>query len=238
MLGFSVFAGARRELIEHVLERARKSRGPQRIGYLNAAQVNRASADPAFARTLRSMDLLYADGQSIVWAGRRSGATLPERLTAADFIEDFLRRAASLGVSIALVGGQPGSAASFSAFWRNQIPGLEFRYVHDGTFSDVETDEILDEIRRSHADVVLIGMGAPRQERLAEAAAGDGHAGVWWCVGALFEYGSWGKRRAPLWMRRSGLEWAFRLAQEPRRLAVRYLIGNPVFVWRVLTRSR
>lgn len=233
VLGYRIFKGDRSDLIETVIQAAQAPRNPFRVGYLNAAQFNLAVSNPEFDRALRSQNLLYADGQSVLWAARRFGIDIPERLTAADFMGDFLRRAATARVSVALVGGQPGAAASFSSFWRGQIPGLEIPFERDGFFSPAETGAVLQAIRRSQADVVLVGMGAPRQENLTEQAVLDGETRVWWSVGALFEYGPWGRTRAPLWMRRAGLEWAFRLAQEPRRLATRYLIGNPLFVWRV-----
>jgi N-acetylglucosaminyldiphosphoundecaprenol N-acetyl-beta-D-mannosaminyltransferase len=204
------------------------------VGYLNAAQYNLACSLEGFGDQLHAMDLLYADGQSIVWAARRSGTTLPERLSAGDFIGEFLQRSASAGLSVALVGGMPGSAARFGQYWQRRIPGLEVRYERDGFFCAAEEDAVWRAIEESDADVVLVGMGAPRQEAFVGRVSVRGRARLWWCVGALFEYGPGGLRRAPHWMRRSGLEWAFRLAQEPRRLAGRYLIGNPLFVWRAL----
>lgn len=233
-----MFAGARQDLIETLLRQARETSAPWCADYLNAAQFNRGESDPAFGATLRSMDLLYADGRSIVWAAHRAGVELPGRLTAADFIGEFLQQAAGSGVSVALVGGRPGSAASFAAFWKRRIPELDIPLERDGFFEPSETASVLESVAASEADVVLVGMGAPRQEALVEEARRRGEARVWWCVGALFEYGPWGKRRAPVWMRRSGLEWLFRLLQEPRRLAGRYLIGNPLFVWRVLMKTK
>ncbi len=237
VLGYDLFQGARQELIRHLLEAVASARTPYRVGYLNAAQFNAGEDDPEFRERLRSMDLLYADGQSIVWAAGRCGVSLPERITAADFIGDFLREAASAGLAIALVGGVPGSAEQFASYWKREIPGLDLPFLHHGFFGASEQSDLAHSIRSSGAQVVLIGLGAPRQEDFVTQFNDADAPRVLWCVGALFEYGPWGKRRAPAWMRNAGLEWAFRLAQEPRRLARRYLLGNPLFVWRVLTRS-
>jgi N-acetylglucosaminyldiphosphoundecaprenol N-acetyl-beta-D-mannosaminyltransferase len=238
VLGFRLFAGDRRALIETLVRAARECRRPYRVDYLNAAQFNLACGSQEFAGRLRAMDLLYADGQSVVWAARREGEALPERLSAGDFIGEFLQRATSAGLSLALVGGTPGAAARFGEYWQRRVPGLEIRYTSDGFFDAGEAGAVCAAIEESDADVVLVGMGAPRQEAFVERAAGLGRARAWWCVGALFEYGPGGRRRAPHWMRRAGLEWAFRLAQEPRRLVGRYLIGNPLFVWRVMLRKQ
>lgn len=234
VLGYSLFPGNRDQLIDLILHAARSIRAPWRLGYLNAAQFNLGASDPDFARRLRAMDLLYPDGQSIVWAARRRGVRLDARLTAADFIGDFFRRAATAGVSVALVGGPPGAAAAFASYWSGQVPGLEIRFTCDGFFAPGRQADVCRNIEAANPDIVLVGMGAPRQECFVERASASGAPRVWWCVGALFEYGPWGRRRAPRWMRDAGMEWAFRLAQEPRRLAGRYLIGNPLFVWRVL----
>ncbi len=237
VLGYDVFQGTRQEFIHTLLGAISRARSPYRVGYLNAAQFNAGEDDLEFRERLRSMDLLYGDGQSIVWAARRCGVSLRERLTSADFIGDFLREAASAGLAVALVGGVPGSAEQFASYWKREIPGLEIPFHHHGFFSASEQADLTESIRSSGAQVVLVGLGAPRQEAFVAGISDADAPRVLWCVGALFEYGPWGKRRAPAWMRAAGLEWAFRLAQEPRRLAGRYLLGNPLFVWRVLTRS-
>lgn len=234
VLGYETYAGDPGGLIDAVLGAARTARKPYRVGYLNAAQVNLGESDPGFGQLLRSLNLLYADGQSIVWAARRRGVAIPGRLTAPDFMGDFLHRAGSTGVSVALLGGPAGAAESFASYWRGQEPELEILWARDGYFTAEEEAGVVASLQKADPDVVLVGMGAPRQERFVERAGASGRPRVWWCVGALFEYGPWGRRRAPVWMRRAGLEWAYRLAQEPRRLAGRYLIGNPLFVWRVL----
>jgi N-acetylglucosaminyldiphosphoundecaprenol N-acetyl-beta-D-mannosaminyltransferase len=235
VLGCTVSLLDRTALIETILTTTRTTRKTYRVGYLNAAQINLGESDPGFGQLLRSMDLLYADGQSIIWAARQRGVRVPERLTAADFIGDFLRRAGTAGVSVAVLGGPAGAAESFASYWRAQAPELEIRWARDGYFSAEGESGVVASLEAADADVVLVGMGAPRQERFVERAAASGRPRVWWCVGALFEYGPWGRNRAPVWMQRAGLEWAYRLAQEPRRLAGRYLIGNPLFAWRVLT---
>lgn len=239
LLGLRVARLNRAELVRRLLDAAATRARPLRVGYLNAAQVNLAFDDPTFAGLLQRTDLLYADGQSIVWAARLRGtAPLPERLSAGDFMRDFIHAAAQSGVRLALIGGRPGEAELAAETFRTWAPQLRIVWTRDGYFEDAAGPAILDQLVQAEADCVLLGMGAPRQERWAHiwAETETGRPRVWWCVGALFEYfaGEDARRRAPEWMRHSGLEWLFRLALEPGRLWRRYLLGNPAFVTRVL----
>jgi N-acetylglucosaminyldiphosphoundecaprenol N-acetyl-beta-D-mannosaminyltransferase len=222
------------QFIEWTIARAAERRAPARIGYLNAAQVNLAFDSPDFAATLRRFDLLYADGQAVVWASRLRGPGAPERVNAGDFTREFFQACARAGLSVALVGGYPGDADRFAERYERETEGFKFRLKEHGFFKPEEAESVHERIEAADPDIALIAMGAPRQERIALEWSERGRPRVWWCVGALFEYDSGRRRRAPKWIRRVGLEWLFRLAMEPGRLWRRYLIGNPKFVWRVV----
>lgn len=210
-------------------------------GYFNAATTNLALEDPELAALLPRFDCLYADGQGVVRAARRLGAPVAERINAGDFVVELLRRCAGAGVAIGLVGGRPGEAAGFAGRARELAPGVRIVVALDGYFDEAEetrSGAVRAAIEAADPDLVIVGMGSPRQERWAvrwaDAAAREGGRGrAWWCVGALFEYYAGTRARAPVWARRAGLEWLFRLALEPRRLWRRYLIGNPKFLLRV-----
>ena len=229
--------------LEKVLRAAGERARPVRVGYLNAAQVNLAFNDPRHARRLAGLDWLYADGQAVVWATRWLKAPIPERINAGDFTGELVRGLAVKGLKLALVGGHPpgihptSEADRIADRFRAWAPGLNIVYTHHGFLDEALGDQILEALEAADPDLVLLGMGAPRQERWAEVWAERGRPRVWWCVGALFEYYAGTRRRAPQWMRRAGLEWLFRLAMEPRRLFKRYVIGNPLFVWRVWRRQ-
>ncbi len=233
------------EFAIRLLARAQARQAPFTVGYLNAAQVNLAFADPAHARALADLSCLYADGQSIVWTSRRFGEGLPERINAGDFLREFLESAAREGLRLAIVGGRPDPAggngpasevARAAAVFQDWAPALTLAYLHHGYLDDAAAARVGAELDAADPDLVLVAMGAPRQERRALEWAAQGRPRVWWCVGALLEYYSGSRRRAPVWMRRAGLEWLFRLAQEPLRLGGRYLVGNPLFLWRVWRR--
>lgn len=215
------------------------------ISYLNAATANLAWEQPEQAARLARMDALYADGQAVVWAARWLGAPIAERINAGDFTEVLMRRLAEGGLRLALVGGRPGQgerpaeADLAAAQFRRWAPPLKIVFTHHGYIQDAQQEaRMLAGLEAADPDLVLVGMGAPLQERRALAWAPQGRPRVWWCVGALFEYYAGTRARAPRWMRRAGLEWLFRLMLEPGRLARRYLIGNPLFVGRVVRRRR
>ena len=228
------------EFIDQVLAWAAEGSpaGPPRvISYLNAHTANLACRNAEFRALLERADLRYADGMAVVRAARELGVALPERVNAGDFLPRFLWAAADRGVKVALVGSEDCVVQAAARRLEGAIPGLRFALVHHGHF-DAGDGKIVELLRASGADVVLAGMGSPRQEAWALGPGQDCGARVIWCVGALFEYFGGARRRAPVWMREAGLEWLFRLALEPRRLAGRYMIGNAEFLWHVRQEKR
>lgn len=221
-------------LIDWLVHPEPSSVAPRAAAYLNAHTVNMAlRSDSELAPLLRPMDLLYPDGMSVVRAARRRGFPVSERVSAADFFLRFCWAAAARGRTVALVGGTPEVVAGCSAFLSEQVPALRIVLARDGFLKPREEPALAEELGRLRPDITLLGMGSPRQERLALTLRDNIGLPTVWCVGALFEYHAPGHRpHAPLWMRRAGMEWAFRLWQEPRRLARRYLLGNAEFLLR------
>lgn len=212
---------------------------PLFVTYLNAACSNIEAVDSEYRAILAKTDIVYADGQAVVWASGYLRQPLPERVNAGDFILEFCRQATARNLAIALVGGRPGVARRAADAWRTHVPDLKIAGTWDGFF-DGKEQEVLEQIRRSGANILLVGMGVPLQEKWAWKNRESLDVDVIWCVGALFEYYGESRARAPVWMRRAGLEWLFRLALEPRRLWRRYLVGNVQFVsrvWRYRRRS-
>ncbi|MCX8036005.1 MAG: WecB/TagA/CpsF family glycosyltransferase [Candidatus Sumerlaeia bacterium] len=237
VLGLPVARLTVAEFIERVSAAASERRG-WRIAYVNAANFNLAGDNPEFAETLRSFDLVYADGQAVVWASRFLGDPVPERVNAGDFIEQFCAACARRTLRVYLLGSKPDVAERAAQYLSARVAGVHIVGCHHGHFDLADSPRIAAEIARRAPDVVLVGMGAPRQEFWTAEHAASLNAGVVWCVGALFDYLAGETPRAPVWMRRVGLEWLFRLAVEPRRLWRRYLIGNWRFLWRVLCARR
>jgi len=208
------------------------------VTYLNAHCSNLAARDAEYRAAVNRFGLVYADGQGVVWASRALGAPVPERVNAGDFIPDFCRLCAIEGIRLFLLGSYQGVPERAAQTWSKAAPGLAVAGTRHGFFTPEEEESVAAAINAARPDILIVGMSAPRQELWALRWAERLHVPVIWCVGALFEYFSDTRPRAPVWMRRAGLEWLFRLALEPRRLWRRYLVGNARFVWRVLRARR
>ncbi|MDK2971114.1 MAG: hypothetical protein PWP23_869 [Candidatus Sumerlaeota bacterium] len=241
LFGLPLAAVTADEFIARLIAWSGEADRPRVAGYLNAHTANLLHRDPAHRANLERMDLVYADGMAVVRATRRLAPPgLPERVNAGDFLTRFLWTAATRGRRVALVGSRPRAVTSCAAAMEKRVDGLRFVLVRDGHFGIGSPEEarLLEELRAARPDILLAGMGSPRQEAWALSLPGHGVTiPVTWCVGALFEYYGY-RRRAPVWMREAGLEWAFRLALEPRRLARRYLLGNIEFLYRVRQAAR
>lgn len=220
-------------LIEIVADAASGGRR-LRIGYLNAHTSNLCARQAAMREALGACDIVYADGQAVVWAARLLGCPAPERVNAGDFIERLLEACAVRGVSVYVLGSYKGVARRAAREWTARVSGLTVAGAEHGFLEEGEEQAAARRVRDSGAGLLLVGMGSPRQEAWMAQWGDTSGAPVVWCVGALFEYASGMRRRAPEWMRRAGLEWAFRLALEPGRLWRRYVVGNVIFLWRVL----
>ncbi len=216
-------------------ELGRGAGAPFLATYLNPHTVNQSCEERGFADELRRFDLLYPDGIGLVWAARILGHGLPERVTASDFLPDFCRAAAPLGLRLFLLGGEPGVAAEAAEELRVLAPGVNVVGTHDGYFASAEAERAtIESVRSLAVDACLVGLGSPRQERWILAHAAELGAPLVWAVGGVFDFYSGRKRRAPRWMMRLGVEWAHRMALEPERLWRRYLIGNARFAARAV----
>lgn len=214
-----------------LLIEAAKGKTPFLATYVNPHTVNQARHDVTFAEELRHFDLSYADGIGIVWASRVNGRPLPERVTATDFLPDFCRSAAASEVSVYLLGGKPGVAEQARDRLCSAAPGLKVVGCRDGFFGSADAEAVAAEVRRARPDVCVVAMGSPRQERWILANANSLGVPLLWAVGGAFDFHAGLKPRAPRWLIKLGLEWAFRMALEPGRLGTRYIYGNAMFAW-------
>ena len=185
--------------------------------------------------------LRLADGMPLVWASRIRGTPLPERVAGSDLIWGLCRRAAEDGRSVFLLGGNPGSAEAAAGELRRRSPGLRVAGTECPAMGFERDEAYLAGLRERLAgirpDIVFVGLGCPKQERLI-AQLRPVLPGAWFLgVGVTFSFVSGEIRRAPRWMRAAGLEWAHRLAQEPARLAKRYLVYGVPFGMELLLRS-
>jgi N-acetylglucosaminyldiphosphoundecaprenol N-acetyl-beta-D-mannosaminyltransferase len=171
----------------------------------------------------------------LVWASRLLDAPLPERVAGSDLTPPLLARAAASGVRVLLLGGGPGVAARARERLRAELPSLDVDHAAPWV-DDIEAAAAAIDV--GDRDLVLVGMGAPKQELLAHALWKRSPRTVFLGVGATLDFLAGTQPRAPRWMSRAGLEWLYRLGREPRRLWRRYLVRDPRFVSIVLRQLR
>ncbi|MEM9147415.1 MAG: WecB/TagA/CpsF family glycosyltransferase [Pseudomonadota bacterium] len=210
--------------------------GPgQRVAhFVNAHCVNIAARHKSYARTLRAAEYLLPDGSGISLAARLSGGRLRENLNGTDLFLPLCRAAAAHGKSVYLLGAAPGVASIAARRAKQSVPGLSIAGTQHGYFKPAEADAVIEDINASGADILLVAMGVPLQELWIETHRDRLKPSLLMGVGAQFDFHSGRISRAPQPLRRLGCEWIWRLAIEPRRMARRYLVGNPLFIARAL----
>jgi alpha-1,3-mannosyltransferase len=200
--------------------------------FCNAHTVNLASSSPELRESLGSATVLN-DGVGLDMASRRLfGSPFFENLNGTDFVPRLLA-AADKPLRVYFLGAAPGIAEAAARQAAEGYPNVQIAGVTDGYFGEERTGAIVEAIRQSDANLVLVAMGQPRQEIWASRHFPN-FAGPTICVGALFDFLAGRMPRAPMWMRRRRIEWAYRLLNEPRRLSGRYLVGNAAFLARVM----
>jgi N-acetylglucosaminyldiphosphoundecaprenol N-acetyl-beta-D-mannosaminyltransferase len=206
-------------------------------GYLCAAAVHVmmvARHDPETRAALQGASLVVPDGRPLVWALNLLGARLEDRVYGPELTERYCRRAVERGHRVWLYGGATSEAlADLERALAARFPGIRIAGGHSPPhrpLTEAEEQELAEEINADAPDVVWVGIGAPKQEQWMARMRPLLEAPVLAGVGAAFDFIAGRKRQAPAWMQRAGLEWLFRLSQDPLRLAPRYLRYNPAFV--------
>ncbi|MGH2786376.1 MAG: WecB/TagA/CpsF family glycosyltransferase [Actinomycetota bacterium] len=207
---------------------------PALVFHANAHTLNSAVSDLAYADVLRRADLVLNDGKGVMLGGLLLGERFPADLNGNHFTPLVLQLASEKGWPVYFLGAKPGVADHAASLLAAQIRGLEVVGVRDGYFTPAELDDVLGTIRNSGAKLLLVALGNPEQERWLDEHLDKTGARIGVGVGAFFDFQAGRVRRAPAWMNRIGLEWVHRFVLEPRRMWRRYLIGNPLFVARVL----
>ena len=199
----------------------------------NVHMVMEAYGDATFRESVNSADLVVPDGVPLVWALRLLG--LPQRRrvrVSPDLLLELFAASELQGIRIGLYGGTEGALASFVAFLQAACPDLQLAYAWSPPFRPLSAEEdarCAKEIRNAGVQLLLVGLGCPKQERWMAAHA-DHLPCVMFGVGAAFDLFGGRTRNAPEWMRDRGLEWTYRLASEPRRLWRRHVLNDPRFL--------
>jgi N-acetylglucosaminyldiphosphoundecaprenol N-acetyl-beta-D-mannosaminyltransferase len=223
------------------IERMVESGGGGVVFTPNVDHVVQVEKNLAFRAAYETVGLSLVDGQPLVWASRLLGAPLPAKISGSDLVMPLLRRAAERQWRVYFLGGAPGAGEEAARAVRQQldvnIAGIDApRVGADGVATDEEA--VLARIEAARPHIVLAAFGAPKQELLIHRIAGRVRPAVLLGIGAGLDFIAGRVRRAPPWMSRSGLEWLYRLVQEPRRLARRYLVEDPKFALILLRTMR
>jgi N-acetylglucosaminyldiphosphoundecaprenol N-acetyl-beta-D-mannosaminyltransferase len=224
-------------VVNHVLNEHAAGRGG-RVVTPNVDHLRQIYADIDLQSLVSESDLVIADGMPLIWASRIQKTPLPERVTGAQLIWSLSGAACDRDVPVFLLGGATGVAERAGVAITNKYPGLKLAGTHcpPPGFEDDNDQirEIVSRIEQTSPGVIFCGLGFPKQERLMAILAGRFPDA--WLVGcgASLAIAAGDKRRAPRWMQAMGLEWLFRLVQEPRRLFSRYIVHDIPFALQLM----
>jgi N-acetylglucosaminyldiphosphoundecaprenol N-acetyl-beta-D-mannosaminyltransferase len=196
------------------------SRLPGYVVTLNGAMLVRAAREPAVRDLVNGAALVTADGIGVVLAARIVGVALPGRVAGIDLVSALLAEAGSAGYRIFLLGGAPGVGEAAARALRGRHPALQIVGTYHGYFPPDEEAQLGETIRQAHPDVLLVALGAPRQEQWMARWSARLGIPVSIGVGGTLDVLAGRVSRAPRWMRTVGLEWLYRLLREPRRWSV------------------
>jgi len=191
-------------------------------------------SDAKLQRFVDQAALVVVDGQPLVWASHLQDDPLPERVTGVNLVEELCALATREGFGVYLLGARRAVIEVAAKRLVDRYPGLDVCGIADGYFEATEAPQRAKAIRESGAKILIVGMGVPRQEEFLESQWDELGIQLAIPVGGSFEVIAGTARRAPVFLQRMGLEWSFRLAQEPRRLWKRYLLTNTQFVFHLL----
>jgi exopolysaccharide biosynthesis WecB/TagA/CpsF family protein len=231
--GLALFNGPMSQVLDTITARI-QARQQTRLYYVNADCLNLAWHDSTYRQALQQADLLLPDGSGVSLGAKLTGQKLVENLNGTDMFLPLCEMAQAQGLKVWFLGGKPEVNPALVAQVQARWPKLQIVGAHHGFIRPEQEKSLLQQIRNDAPDILFVAMGAPRQELWIQTHAETLQIPLMLGVGGLFDFYSGRIPRAPILLRRLGLEWCWRLLQEPTRLWQRYLIGNPLFVLRML----
>lgn len=219
------------DLIQRMIEKGDKPvKQPFSVMYANVHSYMTAKDNRFFLDTLRASDIVYPDGWGIVLASQWAGLLIQRRMTAYDFFPQFLEEAERQHVSLYLLGSTNERMKKTMETLKHGYPNLQIQGYHHGyAKTKKEERDIIQDINRKKPDILLIGMGTPKQELWTHEHKHQLDVRIIWCVGGLFDYLSGDVKHCPQWIGDKGFQWLWRLTHEPKRLWKRYLLELPEF---------
>ena len=240
ILGIPVNLLSRRQVVEQASNWMQQSQNDdgicRRIVTLNAEIAQMTLESPELAASIKQADLIVADGIGVKLASQIAGQPVPERVPGVELVELLAREAAAMGKGIYLLGAAPGVAEKAAEVLKTRIPALTVSGVKDGYFKAQDEETLLADINRARPGLLLVAMGVPKQELWLSANQTVLQVPVAMGVGGSFDVISGHKPRAPRLLQALGMEWAFRLIIEPRRL--KRIIFLPKFIISVFLKRK
>lgn len=201
--------------------------------FVNANSLNQAYSSPELTEIINRHDYVFPDGSGVRMAANNIGVTVKDNVNGTDMLPILCSEAVKYNRSIFLLGASKGIAAKTASNLKKKFPGLKIAGTHHGFIDEAGSIKVIDKINRSQADILLVGMGTPIQENWVQTYAPRLKTSIAIAVGGLFDFYSGRIPRAPMFFRQHGIEWVWRLLQEPKTKFHRYVIGNPLFLLRI-----
>ncbi len=233
ILGTPVHTLTQVQALDH-LEQAIEQRRNVHIGVVNAAKLVNMGRDPVLRESVLASDLILPDGIAVVWASKLLGTPLKERVTGIDLMNGLLARGQSKGFRVYCLGATEEVSAKVEQEINRLYPGTIVAGRRNGYFDDSEEAAIAQDIANSKADILFVAITSPKKERFMAKWNETMQVPIVHGVGGSFDVMAGVVERAPESWQKLGLEWLYRVKQEPRRLWKRYLVTNTRFIWQLL----
>lgn len=229
LLGIDIFA-MRMDEVLNLCERHIANRSSFLLGVVNVAKAVNSRKDEQLRKSLEDADVVLADGCGIVWLSKLMGTPLPERVAGIDIMCRLLERADQNGYRVYFLGARKEVVEKIVEHVHKQYPNVQVAGHRDGYFDESQEKKVAEDIRDSCADIIFVAMSSPKKEKFLSKWRHLMNIPVCHGVGGSFDVIAGVTKRAPVWMQRFGLEWFYRVLQEPQRMWKRYLVTNSIFV--------
>jgi N-acetylglucosaminyldiphosphoundecaprenol N-acetyl-beta-D-mannosaminyltransferase len=216
------------------IEKFIESKKPHQYIAINADKIVKMRKDDLFRDIILSSDLNIVDGQPLMWVSRLFGQPVKQRYGGIDIMDALMPLAERKGYGVYFLGGREEIVKNVAEKYRRRCPDLRITGWRNGYWEKEEEEGIIKNIKESGSDVLFFAMSSPKKEVFLKTYLGEIGVPFVMGVGGAFDVLAGKTKRAPEWVQKIGMEWLFRVIQEPRRLWKRYLVGNTIFMWLVL----